>query len=66
MSPSDRCDEVIRLIDEALDEGLGAGSDEDAPAEGEGASEGRPEGDGDDDVESVPGQWGVYYLRPGV
>ncbi len=52
MSPTDRCDEVIRLIDGVLDE-----DDEAAEVESS-ANDDPPE------IESVRGQWGVYYLRP--
>lgn len=56
MSPTDRCDEVIRLIDGVLDE------DDDVTA---GAAEAEPSAnDGPPEVEPVRGQWGVYYLRP--
>lgn len=54
MSPSDRCDEVIRLIDAVL-------ADDPSPTEdvtGEEAD--------DDRVEPLPGHWGVYYLKPSV
>lgn len=52
MSPTDRCDEVIRLIDGVLDE------DEAGAAEPSAANDDPPE------VETVRGHWGVYYLRP--
>lgn len=53
MSPGDRCDQVIRLIDEALDDhARGTGSDTE------------PGRDAGPAVEEVPGHWGVYYLRP--
>lgn len=56
MSPSDRCDEVIRLIDAVLADDL-------SPAE-----EVRVSGDEelDDRVEPLPGHWGVHYLKPSV
>lgn len=52
MSPTDRCDEVIRLIDGVLDE-------DDEAAEVESSANHDPP-----EIESVRGQWGVYYLRP--
>ncbi len=56
MSPTDRCDEVIRLIDGVLDEGDDAGA---SAAEVDSSAKGDPP-----EIESVRGQWGVYYLRP--
>lgn len=56
MSPTDRCDEVIRLIDGVLDEDEGEGA---FAAEAEASPT-----DGPPEIESVRGQWGVYYLRP--
>lgn len=70
MSPTDRCDEVIRLIDGVL---AGAVADEtatpDTPTDAaEDAEAGRddvaPPTDDDSEVEVVPGHWGVYYFRP--
>jgi len=53
MSPGDRCDTVIRLIDEVL----GDDAPEPVPADLV------PEDAGDGaDVEPVT--WGVYYLKP--
>lgn len=49
MSPGERCDEIMRLIDGVLDEA--------APERAEAADDGDP-------VEEQPGTWGVYYLRP--
>lgn len=56
MSPTDRCDEVIRLIDGVLDEDDEAAA---GPAEVESSANDDPP-----EIESVRGQWGVYYLRP--
>ena len=53
MSPGNRCDEVIRLIDQALAD--------DEPAREEPLEQAAPEPHG---VEELPGHWGVYYLRP--
>lgn len=68
MSPTDRCDEVMRLIDEALEVDEASDGRSDAEGRSERVADGgrgtptpdRP------DVEAVPGQWGVYYLRPGI
>lgn len=56
MSPGDRCDEVIRLIDEVLAEQAVAPARE-QPAR----SDTEPRDGG---IEELPGHWGVYYLRP--
>lgn len=56
MSPTDRCDEVIRLIDGVLDEGDEAAA---GTAEVESSANDDPP-----EIEPVRGQWGVYYLRP--
>ena len=57
MTGASRCDEVIRLIDEALSD---AGSTPDTARE-----DVTPEAESDlADVQELPGHWGVYYLRP--
>ncbi|HLG00689.1 MAG TPA: hypothetical protein VI916_09465 [Acidimicrobiia bacterium] len=57
MSPGSRCDDVIRLIDEAL----GDPAPDAAPTAAEAPD---PTDDEAPDVEEIPGHWGVYYLRP--
>lgn len=63
MSPGDRCEHVMRLIDEALDD-----RSLDVRANGRPEEEGGPVStvvtDPSADVQEVPGHWGVYYLRP--
>lgn len=61
MSPGSRCDEVIRLIDEALADD--AAPQRLAPASVP-ADVADPAADVDPGVEELPGRWGVYYLRP--
>lgn len=57
MSPGDRCDEVIRLIDEVLEESETESEPARTPTEA-------VADDLEDGVEELEGHWGVYYLRP--
>lgn len=57
MSPGDRCDNILRLIDEAL-------ADLDGPAELPTEQPGGDRSLREEGVEELPGHWGVYYLRP--
>lgn len=55
MSPGDRCDAVIRLIDQALSSDVPI-SDPPTPTDVREAA--------DEAIEAPPGHWGVYYLKP--
>lgn len=54
MSPGDRCDEILRIIDATLSDD---GADEEGADEVVVAPDDHP-------VESPSGTWGVFYLRP--